>query len=166
MKLKLNTKICYLIGLCNRNENSIYISTEYDEILEKFIEIAINELSIKPDKIIINKKENKIIAFSYNSKIKNFFISILETRDYTFKYFNDYSSNYFAGLFDSKGYIENNHLYFKSIDLNDQMILEKFKIHLRKTTNNSYKIISQNLFIILVKQNSVKINLFFKKEKL
>ena len=163
MKLKLNKKICYLIGLCNRNQNSLLISTEYNEVLEKFIQIAINNLNIKPEKIIINKKESRITAFSYNSKIKIFFNQILGKRDNVFKYINDYSSNYFAGLFDNNGFISNNDLYFKNIDMNDQLILEKFNIHVNKT-KNYYKIISKNQFLILIKQNSIKINFFFKKE--
>ncbi len=126
--------------------------------MEKFIEIAVNELKIKPDKITIQKND-EFIAYTYNSKITTYFKQMLQKRELIFKYINDYSSNYFAGLFDNKGDIINNHIYFKNIDLNDQMILEKFNIHL-KNNNNVYQVLSRNSFIIFMKRNSIKINLF------
>lgn len=156
MKIKLNSKICYLIGICNRRQNSLYISTKDNKILEKFIEIAVNELKIKPDKITIQKND-EFIAYTYNSKIITYFKQILQKRELVFKYVNDYSSNYFAGLFDNKGDIINNHIYFNHIDLNDQMILEKFNIHL-KNIKNVCQVLSRNSFIIFMKKNSVKIN--------
>ncbi len=158
MKIKLNSKICYLIGICNRRKGPLYISTKNNKIMEKFIEIAVNELKIKPDKITIQKND-EFIAYTYNSKITTYFKQMLQKRELIFKYINDYSSNYFAGLFDNKGDIINNHIYFKNIDLNDQMILEKFNIHL-KNNNNVYQVLSRNSFIIFMKRNSIKINLF------
>ena len=161
MKQRLSPEICYIIGLCNRKKDSLYISTKEDLILKKFTEIIVKWLGINPGKIKIIIENENITAYSYNSRVMKFFNEILKKRQKAFKYMNDYSSNYLSGLFDSRGFEFRNNLYFNYLDLNDQMILENLHIHLKKQ-NNAYCIISQNLFVIFTKQNSIKISLLEK----
>lgn len=132
MKQKLNPEICYIIGLCDRRKDSIYISTIYDSAVDRFVKTLIDSFGIAPNKIIISKEGNETSAYTYNTRAAKFIKDVLSRRQEVFKYANDYSANYFAGLFDSRGYISEKGFEFRSIDFADQMLLENLNFHLKR----------------------------------
>ena len=156
-RLEINPDVSYLLAIhkCNKGkESSISVSTENDEILERFVRIAIYGLGIESNKILIEKQGEKTIATIYNSKLRKLLDSALERREKIFKYKNDYSANYFAGLFDCNGGVGRNSLYIKGIDKLDGILLERIGFHTTTNKENCY-IKNSNQFIMFIEPYSI-----------
>ncbi|ASI14090.1 homing endonuclease [Candidatus Mancarchaeum acidiphilum] len=156
-KLKLNPNRCYLLGLyeCG-SKDLINLKTSDDELAEKFIKLLTSEFEIKPGKLHIEKKENLNVITLYNSKLKKLFDRSLERKSFIFKYLNEYSSAYFAAIFDyNGGRTSNGRIYINRLDAGDSLLLEKLNIH----SNGKSKsfMLNPNLFIALIKGYSLKV---------
>ncbi|MCD6227729.1 hypothetical protein J7J90_04520 [Candidatus Micrarchaeota archaeon] len=134
MKPKLTPLISYIIGIwkCRKAKEGIGI-TGNDDIIRAFTMSVINSGITTPDKVQIKKDK----AFFYHSKYRVFFQKILKSRVETFKYENDYSASYFAGMFDSCGGYNKDKktVYIANADTQDEMVLLRlgYKIKLIKS---------------------------------
>ena len=91
-----------MLGVYSANRKEIPyigIKTESPSMIEKFIKIAIEELGVLPNKIMLDEEG----VHFYNSKLKKLFEKALERRMKTLDTLNDYSGSYVAGLFDCSG---------------------------------------------------------------
>ena len=156
-KLKLNPNICYIIGMYTAGrKEGIGVESSEDSLIERFVKISMDEFSLEPNRIRIEKAHGNIThAYFYNSRIKKFIEKTLERKEHVFKYRNGYSGAYFAGIFDCIGSVEKSGLRMRGLDLSDAMLLEKLGMHTEGY--KSLRIKNQGDFITLIKGFSVKV---------
>ncbi|HUC38966.1 MAG TPA: hypothetical protein VL944_02450 [Candidatus Acidoferrum sp.] len=155
-KLKLSPRVSYLLGIYSANRKEmpyIGIRTKNSHMTEKFIKTAIEELGILPNKILLDEEG----AHFYNSKLKKLFEKALERRMKTFKYLNDYSGNYVAGLFDCNGGMDKKGMYLRNIDVHDGLLLENLGMHTKVQGSKSY-IMNEKAFVSFIKEYSSRLH--------
>ena len=152
-KLKLSPKVSYMLGVYSVNKAAgqpISVSTRNGDVIERFVKVAMEELGVEPNKILLNDSG----AAFYNSKLRKLFDRALERRRNTFKYVNNYSGNYVAGLFDCNGGIDRKGLFIRKIDVHDGLVLEDLGVHTRVQGSKSY-IMNEKAFVALIKAHSM-----------
>lgn len=156
-KLSLSPDVSYMLGIynCNSSRGSVYISTESDKIVERFVKIAVLKLEIKPDYISVTKDDLRMEATIRSPKLKKLLEKALENRDRTFKYKNEYSASYFAGMFDCRGAVDRKGIYLKNISAYDAVLLERIGFHTNTSASRTY-IKNDMEFIMFVAPFSVK----------
>lgn len=154
-KLKLTPPVSYMLGIYSVSRagmDPIGVRSRNAAVIEKFAKTAMKEFGIEPNKLIVNEGG---ISF-YNSKLKKLFEKALERRTKTFKYDNDYSGNYVAGLFDAAGGGDARGLYIIGIDAHDALLLDGLGIHTMQRGKKHY-IMNEKVFMGLVKKHSERI---------
>ncbi|MCW6160335.1 MAG: hypothetical protein LVQ95_04595 [Candidatus Micrarchaeales archaeon] len=158
-QLKLNPRVAYVLGIYAYNKGTkatIGVVTKSNEIVQRFVKVALDDFKILPNKILIEAKEDEIQAYFYNSKLKKLFDKALERKERLFKYMNDYSAAYFAGIFEMKGGSDSNGLYIRHLDKGDAMLLEKIGIHTEAKGSKTY-IKNARTFMTFIRTVSAKI---------
>lgn len=160
-KLPMSPDVSYMLGVynCNSSNSSVGVSTTSNELVERFVQIAVFNLGIKPDYIDISKDDRYIEATINNSKLKKLFDNALEKRDRTFKYKNEYSASYFAGIFDCRGAIDNKGIFLSHIGAYDAVLLERIGFHTRTSSGKTY-IKNDKEFIAFIAPFSIKAQTF------
>lgn len=151
-KLKLSPNVGYMLGIYSVNRMAgqpISVSTGNGDVIERFIKVAIGELGVEPNKIILSEKG----AAFYNSRLKKLFDRALERRRKTFKYINDYSGSYVAGLFDCNGGFDKKGMFIRDIGVHDGLLLEDLGIHTRVQGGKSY-IMNEKALVELIGKHS------------
>ncbi len=151
-KLKLTPNISYVLGIYDANRKELQpigIRTKDSSFVERFIKIAIEELGIAPNKIMVDEEG----VHFYNSKLKKLFDKALERRAKIFKYPNDYSSSYLAGLFDCVGGMDRKGIYIRNMDSHDGLLLENLGVHTHQQGSKSY-IQNEKIFVGLIAKHS------------
>ena len=151
-KLKLTPLTSYALGVYSANKGNdgpIGVATMDNRIIEKFIKIAIEELGVEPNKILVKEHE----VHFYNSMIRKLFDRALERRTKTFRYANDYSGSYVAGLFDCLGGIDRKGMYIRNLDAHDGLLLENLGIHTKQQGSKSY-VMDERTLVSLIKKHS------------
>lgn len=165
-KLSITPDVSYMLGIynCNSRKNSIYVSSSNNELVERFVKIAVLNLGVNLDYVHVVKEEDYIEATINNSKLKKLFDKALETRDRAFKYKNEYSASYFAGMFDCKGAVDRKGLFMSGISAYDAVILERIGFH---TTGGSGKTYIKNDmdFIMFIEPFSIRAKIIRKANK-
>ena len=157
-KLELNPDVSYMLGTYKTNrkdEPCICLETDNERMLQRFVQIAVQKLGVKPDKMLIETTEVGTKALFYNSKLKRLFEQALDDRERIFKYKNEYSASYIAGMFDANGGIDKKGIFIRG-DRTDSMILERLGFH---TTNNGVKCHVRNgkQLIAFIKPYSIRL---------
>jgi len=121
MKIKLTPELSYIIGLWRKCRTFEGLGVKgRKELLEIFAKTAIELNLTTPDKMIT--EENRV--FFYHGAYKKFFQDIEKEQLERFKYLNDYSANYLAGLFDGVGNIdENGVVSIQRLNKEDELLL-------------------------------------------
>ncbi len=137
MKIKLTPEMSYVIGLWKLRKISEGIGISGNENLRTaFIKGVLNAKLTTPEKIIIDRMK----VFFYHTAYRKYFQDILKEQEEKFKYHNDYSRAFLAGLYDSKGGIskDKKFLYIVDADKHDEMTLLRlgFKVKLYKKQLN------------------------------
>jgi len=155
-RLKINPRIAYFLGLFeynysyNLNEPIIGIMSRKKEIVEEFISIAINELEIEPNKIIVEHAKEFDKIYFYNSKLKKLIKRVLERKMHIFKYKNEYSANYLKGIYDAAGGIDKKGVYLLNLKNDDMLVMENLGFHTMQNGSKSY-LINKNTFLEFIK---------------
>ncbi len=150
MKFKLTPEISYVIGVYGqrKTEKGIGIYGD-DELLSIFSKECLKLELAEPGKILFEK--NKV--YFYNSKLKRFFEKVLNEVEDRFIFVNDYASNYFAGMYDAYGKIEDKEIIVGRYRLKDSIALEKLGFINRKK-NGKIQIETRKLeFLYFIKPN-------------
>ncbi len=149
---RLSAKLCYMAGLyskSNRKHKSLVcVNTGIEELRDRFVEIAVNELDVEPNKIMLDKEE--VSAGFYHSRISKQLANIVARETYVFKTVNEFSKNYLAGIFDISGHIKDGTLQIRHITPRDAMMLENLGIHTKGDN-----ILNVGAFIGLIKGISI-----------
>ena len=143
---------------CNVGE-AISIESKLPNIIEKFAQIAVQDLEIEPTKLLIKETDGRITVMFYNSRIRRFFDRSLERREHIFKSKNEYAASYLAGIFDSNGifgYKGREGAYITKPDLANQMLLERLGFH--TSSGRVLEIKNTKEFIALIKAYSAKLS--------
>ncbi len=153
MERKLSTALCYLAGLQNKGRearNAVGISTKLESITQRFVEISINDLGIKPNRIIIEEKTGSQHVFFYHSRIWKRLHEISENAEKIFKYKNELAAAYVAGMFDAAGHRDRFGLYIKGAGPRDAVLLQNLGIYTREN-----RIMNVSSFVSLIKGQSL-----------
>lgn len=131
----------------NEERSAVGVSTGLDSIEQKFIEIAINDLGIKPNRIVIEEIGGGMrhVLF-YHSRVCKQLKDICESSEKIFKRRNELASAYVAGMFDAAGHKDSQGLYMKKIEPKDAILLQNLEIY---TKGN--RIMNMTSFMTLIK---------------
>jgi hypothetical protein len=126
-KLSMSPDLSYMLGICTlgKEEPSISVSSSSYEVIERFAKIALDSLGIDPRKIIISEDGDSKKALFYNSMLKKLMAKAMLERERIFKYKNEYSGSYFAGLFDVRGRGSPKGIWSGTRDMTDIIVLER-----------------------------------------
>ncbi len=146
LMIMYSKELCYISGLTKANKQIIKVKTSDQEIISKFVGIALN-MGIESSKLIIRKNS----AFFYNYRIANKIKKLIKSRRLIFKKPNPYAIAYVAGLFDGFGNIKDFSL--TNIDNIDIIVFSNLNIHV---VDN--RIINKKLFWLLTQKESIKMS--------
>ena len=131
MKMKFNPNVAYFTGLWKTRKVREGIGVTGDPDTQKiFITQAIKTLGIPPEKIRV--QGNKV--FFYHSAYRRDLQKIISDELEIFKWENEYSGNYVAGLYDGCGGIDEKRkaVFLARVDDADQLLLERIGIMTRR----------------------------------
>ncbi len=150
-KLKLSPDISYMLGIYSASDRKLpmRLHTANSEMLERFIRIAVTDLGVGANKIMLDDEG----ASFYNSRLKRLFDRALERRTKTFKYLNDYSGSYLAGLFDCIGGFDRKGMFIRNLEAHDALLMENLGVHLKHQGSKAY-IMNENAFAGLISKHS------------
>jgi hypothetical protein len=134
MKAKLTPSICYMAGLLSKSKNernAVGIRTGLEELEKKFIEIAMKEFEIEPNRILIEEVDGKRHIYFFHSRVAKRLNEIIGKEDKVFKVKNTFSSNYLAGMFDAAGGFGKESMYIRDLKPVDEVMLANLGIHTR-----------------------------------
>lgn len=103
MKIKLTPELSYIIGLWRKCRSFGGLGVKgRKEILEIFSKEALDKELTTPDKLLTEDER----VYFYHTAYRKFFQEVEKNQLERFKYLNDYSANYLAGIFDAAGNID------------------------------------------------------------
>ncbi len=119
-----------MLGVCTLgvDEPSISVRSSNGEVIERFVRIALSSLEIDPRKLLVGEEGDMKSVLVYNSRLKRLMAKALEERERIYKYRNDYSGSYFAGLYDVGGSRKDKGIMLKTRDMIDIIVLERLGI--------------------------------------
>ncbi len=128
----MSPDISYMLGVAQlgRDEPSIYVISRSDAVIERFVKIAMGSFGIAPNKLLSSEEEGVKRILFYDSAAKRLMKDALQERERIFKYKNDYSASYLAGVYDSKGFANGGAVYLGRIDIVDIIVLERLGFHM------------------------------------
>jgi hypothetical protein len=126
-KLAMSPDMSYMLGICSfgKDEPSIKVISRSDDVIERFVRIALSELGIEAPKIIVTEEEGLKQAMFFHSAAKRLMKKALDEREHIFKYKNDYAGSYLAGLFDARGHGSKKGIMTGVRDMTDVIILTR-----------------------------------------
>ena len=119
MKFKLNPLYAYVIGMWHAMPSKKGIGVCGDAA-PYFAKLCLES------NISTKMLQQGDCIFFYHSKLKKFFNLIIKERKERFKYPNDFSASYFAGMFESSGYLSNGKIGLRGDEV-DEFILHSFR---------------------------------------
>ncbi|MDD5337071.1 MAG: hypothetical protein PHS02_01160 [Candidatus ainarchaeum sp.] len=130
MKIKLTPELSYLIGMWTRRRTKEGLGVEGGkEIQEIFAQKLLEQGLTTSDRLLSD--ENKV--YFYHGKYRKFFQEIENEKLERYKYINEYSANYLAGLFDAVGGItEGGVVYLERFGGIDEMLLMRLGFPVKK----------------------------------
>ena len=121
MKIRLTPELSYIIGFWKtlRTKEGIGIKGK-QQALDLFVKLCLEQKLTESNKFQMKKNE----VYFYHTKYRKFFFKIVESELEKFKYINDYSGSFVAGLFDASGGItEKGIVYLSGLSRTDEILL-------------------------------------------
>ena len=159
MKIKLTPELSYIIGLWRKCRSFEGLGVRgRKEILEVFSKEAIDNGLTTPDKILSDEKR----VYFYHTTYRKFFQEVEKNQFERFKYLNDYSASYLAGMFDSAGGIDEKGIVsMGKMNKEDEMLLLRLGFKTRR--NKGALVIERPLVFLAFIKNYTKL---FKDDKI
>lgn len=140
MKMKLTPELSYIIGLWKENRTKEGIGVEGEgELLSLFAQCVMGAGLTEPNKLLTKSPElregeepvesesdfsERGSIYFYNTSYRKFFQKVIDDELERFRYKNEYSANFFAGLFDAAGLItEEGKVCLRRCTQKDEMVL-------------------------------------------
>ena len=151
-KLPMSPDMSYMLGICSfgKDDPSISVISRSDEVIERFVRIALSEFGVEPQKILVSEEDGLKKVLFYHSTAKRLMKRALDEREHIFKYKNDYSGSYFAGLFDARGHGSPKGVMTGTRDMRDIIVLERLGFRV----NRSGKVQNANDYLKFIKPYS------------
>ena len=155
-KLSMSPDMSYMLGICTlgKEEPSVSVSSPNYEVIERFARIALDTLGMDPRKIMISEEMNSKKALFYNSIAKKLMAKAMGERERIFKYKNEYSGSYLAGLFDARGKGSSKGIWCGTRDMVDIIVLERLGF----MVNRDGKVRNANDYLAFIKPYSASLN--------
>ncbi len=154
MELKLTANICYMAGLYSkgskRQKNFVSINSSVDELRDRFVEIAVKDLGVLPNKIIFGSGTDKNVVGFFHSRVAKRLIDLEKREVHVFKIDNEFSRSYIAGMFDAAGHFSSDAVEIHNIDTDDAIMLQNLGVH-----SKGDKILNIVRFVSLIKGKSL-----------
>jgi len=130
MKIKLSPELAYVIGLWRKSKSFDGLGVRGSkDILEIFSKEVLDQGLTAPDKILSDDKR----VFFYHGAYRKFFQEIEKNQLERFKYLNDYSASYLAGIFDAAGNIDDKGVVsIEKLNREDEMLLLRLGFKTKK----------------------------------
>jgi hypothetical protein len=144
MKHKLTPQLSYFIGLWKERRTKEGIGVYGDEeLLSIFAKTALEHELTEPNKLLTSSPEGEERGYGsvyfYNSAYRKFFQSVINDELERFKYKNEYSANFLAGLFDATGGISpDGKVFLSKCTQKDEMVLYRIGFNPVKKGGNLY----------------------------
>lgn len=148
MKLKLTPELSYLIGFWSklRSKEGLGIEAGKDA-QEIFAQQLLEQKLTETDKLLSDADK----LYFYHGKYRKFFQEIDDQKLERYKYINEYSANYLAGMFDAVGGInERGIVYLARGGGADEMLLSRLGFPSHKSANG-ISIGRPKAFLMLIK---------------
>lgn len=153
MPTKLTPGLCYLAGIVSKTRQGersmVGINTTIDDVVENFVEVAL-KMGIDTKKIMIEDVDGVKHVYFFHSKLAKQIREIVEKQTRIFKYNNEFSASFLAGMFDSSGKISRGKLLLSGMSTADQVVLENLGIHTHQNSITNIK-----AFLDIIKEKSV-----------
>ncbi len=165
-KLPLSPDVSYMLGIyrCNNSYANVSLQTANKELIERFVKIAVMELETRTDAITISEEGDVTIAEIKNSKLKKLLDKALDGRDRIFKYKNEYSGSYFAGMFDCNGSEDRRGMFIRGMSAYDKILLERIGFHTATNAGRCYIRKSMD-FMMFIAPFSIKAKTMHRPDK-
>lgn len=121
MKPKLSPELSYVIGLWGIRRTKEGIGVKGKDVIPAFVNEVIKLSLTESGKLLYS--ENSV--YFYHSKWRKFFQEVWEDRMERFKYLNEYSANFLAGIFDACGKIDEKGIISIEGFGEDEMVLSR-----------------------------------------
>ncbi|MCL5412825.1 MAG: hypothetical protein M1569_00255 [Candidatus Marsarchaeota archaeon] len=133
MKAKLNQNTCYMAGLYSKSskkqKNFVSISSGMQELRDRFVEIAVRDLGVLPNKIIFGSGPDKSMVGFFHSRVAKRLMDLVKREVYVFRLDNELTRSYLSGMFDAAGHIGPNGVEMHHINSNDAIMLQGLGVH-------------------------------------
>ncbi len=131
MKIKLTPELSYIIGVWRKCKSFEGLGVRGDkDLLEIFAKEVIDKKLTAPDKLLTD--DDRI--YFYHSAYRKFFQEVEKNQLERFKYLNDYSANYLAGIFDAVGNIDEKGIVsIEKLNRQDEMLLLRLGFKTKKS---------------------------------
>lgn len=130
MKIKLTPELSYLIGLWRKCKSFEGLGVKgRKEVLEIFSKEVLDQKITTSDKLLT--EDNRV--YFYHTAYRKFFQEIEKNQLERYKYLNDYSASYLAGIFDAVGNIDDKGVVsIEKMNHEDEMLLLRLGFQARR----------------------------------
>ncbi|MEW6528567.1 MAG: hypothetical protein AB1391_01615 [Candidatus Micrarchaeota archaeon] len=148
MKIKLTPELSFIIGFWSKIRSKEGLGIEGGRDLQEiFAEQVLGQKLTETNKLL---SENNLIYF-YHGKYRKFFQQIENEKLERYKYLNEYSASYLAGIFDAVGKInERGVICLEKGGNSDEMLLFRLGFPTRKI-NSTLIILKPKTFLLFIK---------------
>ncbi len=140
-RIRLTERLSYMLGLyeCSRRSDaSVSMSSKNEELVQNFTKIAMEELEVEPNRIIVDETGPFTTVKFYNSAVRKLFEKSLQRKAMIFKYRNGYSASYIAALYDCNGGKDSHGMYISGIKTDTIVMLERLGFHTAQRGSRTY----------------------------
>ncbi len=159
-RIRLTERLSYMLGLyeCSkRSDASVSMSSKKDELVQNFTQMAVDDLGVEPNRIILEGAGSVTTVKFYNSGVRKLFEKTLQRKAAVFKYRNAYSASYIAALYDCKGGRDSHGTYIDGIKTDTIIVLERLGFHTAQRNARIY-IRNGDDFVTFIKDRSLSIS--------
>jgi hypothetical protein len=138
-KLKLSPRVAYMLAIYSYSgSGAIGVMSKHEAVTARFLKLVMEEYGIEPNRILFEETEQGQLAYFYNSKLQKLFEKTLERKEVVFKYKNDYSAAYFAGIYDERGSKGSRQYCIEGLRADDSLLLERLGFHTKWKNRRAY----------------------------
>jgi len=136
LKVKLTPELSYIIGLWKEARTPSGLGVRgREELLSVFSDACLKANVAEPGKILSGKDS----VYFYHTAYRKFFQKVLDEEEERFRYKNEYSASFLAGLFDAVGEIgPDGTVSFARCTRKDEMVMYRLGFNTTRKAGKTY----------------------------
>lgn len=136
MKVKLTPELSYIIGLWKETRVPSGLGVRgREELRAVFMDSCLKAKVAEPGKVL----SGEYSVYFYHTAYRKFFQKVLDEEEERFKYKNEYSASFFAGLFDAVGEIgADGTVSFGKCKKTDEMVMYRLGFNTLRKMGRTY----------------------------